>query len=197
MKKEDLIHELVENKEDSFAIFSKGYLEHFDLDANIFSHLLPKLIKESSDLLFINDTIVDMPEMVSDEITKSFKEKSQQIYDVVQELCLEEVTDLPYVAACSRILADKASPAFLQKVKNKLDQGYKFQQSLHDGSLEISDPHGAKVFSSAFVPMKEILKELGLDTTHPQYSLFYFGLFPKEEIYTYRLAYSFKVAFQF
>jgi hypothetical protein len=197
MKKEDLLDDINKNTEDCFTIFSKGYLEHFDMDSDVFQNLLPKLLKESEDLLYINDTIVETPELVSDEVSRGFKQKSQDFYDVVQELCLDEVQRLPYVSSCIRILRDKASPEFLKKVNDKISQGYTFKESLIDGALQIAGPQGEILFSSSFVPMKDILQDLGINTKDSQFPLFYFGMFPKDEIYTYRLAYSFRTCFQF
>lgn len=197
MNKEELIKELHEDKEDSFTIFSKGYLEHFDMDEEIFSHLFPKLVKESSDLMFINDTLSNAPENVSDEVAEKFKQKAQDFFDLVQELCLEEVQTLPYVAKCARTLRDEASPDFLAKIKRKIDEGYSFVQDQYKGSFNLKNPQGEVIFSSAFVPMKEILSEAGIDTNHQYYPLFYFGLIPKDELHTYRLVYTFKTYFQF
>lgn len=184
MEKKDLILELTTSQESAYNIFLKGYLHSFPMDEDIYQALLPKLTTEANELGAQLELFNLLPSSFSQAQLDELSTKTTNLELLVFNVCSSHLSKETYFGECITQLQSKLRPSFVSQYQAVQNQGY---EVIADANvLKIIDMAGQLTYQSAYTPMKEILKEWGINTTHPQYYLFYFTQIPPEDLETYR-----------
>lgn len=196
MEKAQLLKDLKDSNQDSYSVFKKGYLHKFPMDEEIFQALFPKLISEANVLGHKLAQYTQDPFVFNEQELNLLTTQVENLEKVVFNTCFSQVQKQPYISQSIGILQKKINTKFLEQFKTKQSEGFEVIED-DVGNLKIINAVGQLVYTSVNTPIKEILGDWGVDTSHEQFYLFYFTLIPVEDLESYRKLYLFSNFFKF
>lgn len=193
MTKENLLKDL-SGPESSLEVLTKGYLFSVPMDEEIYLALVTKLTQEANEAGNLLEHADDNTPAGS---VDSALAKIEEINKVVFNTILDKLHQDPFVSASIRAVQKRVNPDRINQLQHYLDQGYSFAQDPLTGNFKVLDQTNSLVATYKYQSIKEILQDMGVNTLHPMFYLFYAAIFPRQDLELFRALATFNLHFHF
>lgn len=191
MSKAQLIN-LLQSAKTSQEIVQEGWFQKIPVDSEIALALMVKLQIEAQEVV----QQLNQNQITGQQDPRPLLSQLDFIRKVVFNTCLSEVRNQPYMAQSIQQVKQFVSDKLLQKVQSKLEEGWEVNQDPLTGNFTVVDKFNQAVHSYPYQSSVEMLGEIGVDTSHKAFGLFYAALFPREDLKLFRQTYIFTKVFQ-
>lgn len=192
MNKSDLLVDL-NSSESTLKVLEKGYLFHMPLDEEIYMALVKKLSLEANQAGLVLESEDSLPGGSVESSLLKMEEVNKVVFSTILDLFHKE----NYVVSSMLSIQKFVNPSKIAQMQQYLNQGYSFAQDPVSGNFKILDKTNSLVATYKYQSIKEILQDMGVDTSHSLFYLFYAAIFPRQDLELFRALTTFNLHFHF
>jgi hypothetical protein len=193
MTKSELLLDL-QTPASTLEVLQKGYLFQVPLDEEIYQALVQKLSAEANGAGKIIENADDsLPTGAIDSALAQLDEINKVVFSTI----LNNLHKDPYISASIIAVQKAVGPTKVAQLNHYLSEGFSFTQDPLTDNFKILDKTNSLVATYPYQSIKDILQDLGVDTTHPMFYLFYAAIFPRSDLELFRTLFTFNLHFHF